>query len=286
MKISPDEERHLPVRELRKDREWQIAKAKLTLYLHVPTQDWVGIIRQPNKSDIRFRDPDRDAILVQMEAETSKPPPRIVGYDGASRRFLYLYPGGFTNAAFEAGERGGKLQAGTILQPILDDAVTVVAALDLLKAARRHLDRGGQSPLHMTESSDLDAIWRADGGAYYVRAVRAWAASDRSEAFKLMHRACEGVRASWPMFTLYPALLNPTADAILRPSAAKNFASAVRSTFSKLYESDPSVAVYKEFIKLLDETATKIAELKPRDYIDLASFVWVSTSYSGDASPR
>ena len=286
MKLSATEELRIPVTDLAKDHEWEIGRAKLTLYHQVSTKDWVGIVRQPGKQDLRFRDPDRDTIIVEMEGETSKPPPKIVGYKGASDRFLFIYPGGFTNPAFEAGERGGKLEAGSILRPILDDGLPTQAALDLLRAARRCLDRGGQSPLHMTESSDLDAVWRGPGASQYVQAIRAWAGGDRQEAFKLMHRACEGGRTSWPMFTLYPALLSPNADAILRPAAVRTFSAAVQSVFLQRYDSDPSVVVYRAYLELLDEVASKLAALKPRDYIDLASFVWVSTSYSGDTAPR
>ena len=88
------------------------------------------------------------------------------------------------------------------------------------------------------------------------------------------------------MFTLYPALLSPNADAILRPAAVRTFSAAVQSVFLQRYDSDPSVVVYRAYLELLDEVASKLAALKPRDYIDLASFVWVSTSYSGDTAPR
>ncbi len=88
------------------------------------------------------------------------------------------------------------------------------------------------------------------------------------------------------MFTLYPALISPSADAILRPMPAKTFAIAVKSVFAKLYESEPSVSIYEDYIALLDHTGEALADLAPRDYIDLVSFVWVSTSYPADTKPR
>jgi len=269
-----------------RDKEWEIGKAKLTLYKHNQNDAWFGIIRQSSKLDLRFSGNDRDGLITEMEADVSKPPPKIVGYAGAMERFLFLYPGGFTNVAFEAGERGGKLEAGATLQPLLDDGLDDGEAIALLKSARRILERGGQSPLHMTESSDLDIIWSGEGGADYVRGVKAWALGDRAVGIKLMFQACEGRRHSWPMFTLFPALLQPDTDAILRPSASQTFSHAVKSVFVKVYDPEPSVSTYTAFLELLNDTSKHIAELGPRDYIDLASFVWVSTSYSADAAPR
>ena len=101
-----------------------------------------------------------------------------------------------------------------------------------------------------------------------------------------MMRELEGGRCSWPMVTLFPALLSPTTNAILRPEPAKTFARAVRSTFAEIYDPQPSAAVHEAYLRLLDETATRISELGPRDYIDLARFVWVATSYPANADPR
>jgi hypothetical protein len=286
MKIDSKSAVPLSLAELEPGRPWKIGKSDLAVYRHIPTGEWIGIVRYPNRTPVRFRNVTLDLLIEEMEEITTKPPPPIVGFAGASERFRYLYPGDFKNTAFEKGERGGKLDAGAVLKPILNEKMNDIEAVRLLRNARRILDKGGQSPLHMTEGLDLDAIWSSGKGSIFVHGLRAWCAGERAEAIDLLHRACEGRRSSWPMFTLYPALISPEKEAILRPTAAKKFALGVNSLFAKAYESQPSLTVYKGYLDLLDQTSEKIAHLEPRDYIDLASFVWVSTSYSADVKPR
>ncbi|MGI8840870.1 MAG: hypothetical protein ACR2F8_08860, partial [Caulobacteraceae bacterium] len=238
MKLTQAEHRRHPIKELTDKREWKIGKAELTLYRHDPTGEWIGTIRKGGGPSQSTGD-DKDQLIAEMEAETSPPPPPIRGYKGAIERFLYLYPGGFENAAFLRGERGAKVEAGDQLKPHLDSKTTDEEAVVLLRAARALLNRGGQSPLHMTESSDLDAVWRGPSMSTYIHALRAFAAGDRLEGFRMSRRALDGVRCSWPMVTLFPALLRRTAEAVLRPEAIKTYAHAVRSAFAEIYEPEP-----------------------------------------------
>ncbi len=285
MKLTQAEHRRHPLKELTKGTPWKIGKSELNLYRHDPTGDWIGEIRKGAVIS-QFVGDDKDQLIAEMEAETSPPPPPIKGYKGAIDRFLYLYPEGFENAAFLRGERGGKIEAGDKLKPLLDPKTTDEEAVVLLRAARALLNRGGQSPLHMTESSDLDAVWSGTSMSTYIHALRAFGIGDRLEGFRISRWAMDGVRCSWPMVTLFPALLCPTSEAVLRPEAAKTYARAVRSAFAEIYEREPNLAVYEAFVALLDETAKEIATLNPRDYIDLVSFVWVATSYSAKEHPR
>jgi len=285
MKLPQAEHRRHPVSELHDKVERTVGKSHLTVYRHKPSGSWLGVLKKGAVTS-QFVGDDKDDLIAEMEAETSPPPPPIKGYAGAIARFLYLYPKGFENPIFLTGERGGKLEAGRQLQPLLNPNVSDEEAVALLRSARSVLNRGRQSPLHMTESSDLDAVWRSSQVGYHVRALRAFVTGDRVEGFRLTDRALEGRRCSWPMVTLFPALLLPDRDAVLRPEAVKTYARSVRSAFAGIYESEPNVAVYEAFLTLLDETAKEIATLRPRDYIDLASFVWVVTSYSANELPR
>ena len=156
----------------------------------------------------------------------------------------------------------------------------------LLKAARAALNKGGQSPLHMTESSDLDTVWRSRASERFVHGLRCFAAGERREGFDLLEGAMVGGRFTWPMVTVFPALLTPSSDAVLRPEAVKTFARAVGSTFAGIYEPKPGLKIYEAYLEMLDETRERVKALGPGDFIDLASFVWVSTSYSASTVPR
>lgn len=285
MKITA-EEALLPVADLAKAEPWDIGKFKLTAFQHVPSGDWLGKVAPPNRAPMFFRNVAFEDLVAEMEAVTNRPPPKIVGYAGALARFRQIYPEGFGGAAFDGCERAGKLEAGRALSCLPDEQTPDAEAIAALRLAKRILDRGKQSPLHMLEAADLEAVWASDKASHYIRGLRSWIAGDRVEGFRLLHRACEGRRASWPMFALFPALTAPSNDAILRPTATKTFAVAVRSSFVQIYESSPSAAVYEAYLHLLDQTADAIKDQAPRDYVDLSSFVWVATSYAADEQPR
>jgi hypothetical protein len=284
MKISAEEAR-FPVRDLSKAEPWVIGKFQLSAYKHVPSGDWLGKVDAPTRSTAFFRNSDFDALVAEMEAVTDRPPPKIIGYSGAIARFRQIYPAGIGGTAFDSSERCGKLEAGKVLARLYHDQTPDSEAIAALRLAKRTLDAGKQAPLHMLEAADLEAVWAGDKAGLFVRGLRSWIAGDRPEGFRLLHRACDGRRASWPMFTIFPGLADPNKDAILRPNAVKTFATAVRSSFLQIYESSPSLPVYEAFLQMLDQAAEAIVEERPRDYVDLASFLWVATSYPADTPP-
>ena len=285
MRRPPDQHLRPPIGELEKDRVWDVGKASLSLYRRIPTGTWIGALRK-GATVHQFTGENRQALIEEMEAETSAPPPPIRGYSGAAERFLQIYPGGFSNPAFQEGERGGKLAAGNILRPLLNPETAVEDAVMLLKAARAALNKAGQSPLHMTESSDLDTVWHSRASERFIHGLRCFAAGERREGFELLEGAMVEGRFTWPMVTLFPALLTPRSDAVLRPEAVKTFARAVGSTFAGIYEPKPDLKIYEAYLDMLNETRERVKALLPSDFIDLASFVWVSTSYSASTAPR
>ncbi len=128
MKLTQAEHRRHPLKELADKEEWEIGKAVLTLYRHDPTGVWIGTIRKGAVIS-QFIGDDKDQLVAEMETETSPPPPPIRGYEGAIERFRYLYPEGFQNAAFLRGERGGKVEAGDNLKPLLGSKMPFARSL-------------------------------------------------------------------------------------------------------------------------------------------------------------
>jgi hypothetical protein len=73
----------------------------------------------------------------------------------------------------------------------------------------------------------------------------------------------------------------------LKPEATKDFAERVGHKFANEYEARLALPVYESLLDLAAKTAAELAELKPRDRIDVQSFIWVVGDYKeGREQPR
>ena len=71
----------------------------------------------------------------------------------------------------------------------------------------------------------------------------------------------------------------------LKPEVTKDFAARVGHRFASEYDPRLDAAVYESLLDLTARTATELADLKPRDRIDVQSFIWVIGGYKDDKEP-
>lgn len=85
--------------------------------------------------------------------------------------------------------------------------------------------------------------------------------------------------ASWPNLTFFPFIAQPTKHIILKPSAMK--VAAAELSFDLEYSSRPTFTTYENLLELAELVREGIADLKPRNYHDLQTFLYVigSTEY-------
>ncbi len=69
----------------------------------------------------------------------------------------------------------------------------------------------------------------------------------------------------------------------LKPEATKDFAARVGHRFATDYESRLDMKVYDCLLDLTAETAGELADLRPRDRIDVQSFIWVVGGYEEES---
>ena len=65
----------------------------------------------------------------------------------------------------------------------------------------------------------------------------------------------------------------------LTPESTKDFAERVGHRFAREYEPTLSLPVYESLLDLATKTETAIADLHPKDRIDVQSFIWVVGDY-------
>lgn len=78
---------------------------------------------------------------------------------------------------------------------------------------------------------------------------------------------------SWPILTYFPFIAQPEKYIILKPSAMKAAAQAL--SFDLDYSSQPNVSTYTNLLEMANQVKAAISDLRPRDYHDVQTFLWV-----------
>jgi hypothetical protein len=89
--------------------------------------------------------------------------------------------------------------------------------------------------------------------------------------------------AKWTAATYLPFLWRPETQMFLKPEVTKSFAERVGHRFANDYSPRLDPSVYRSLLDLAAATEREIAELAPRDRIDLQSFIWVVGEYGVEA---
>jgi hypothetical protein len=92
--------------------------------------------------------------------------------------------------------------------------------------------------------------------------------------------------AKWTVVTYLPFLWRPEEHMFLKPEAMTDFAARVGHRFASDYDPSLDIAVYESLLDLALRTSDELAELKPRDRIDVQSFIWVVGNYKEDVAPQ
>jgi hypothetical protein len=81
---------------------------------------------------------------------------------------------------------------------------------------------------------------------------------------------------TWPMVTVWGFIAQPEKHIFLKPNVTRRAADAYGHTFP--YVSKPSWPVYRDMLEFAERIRKDNGDLRPRDMIDLQSFIWVQGS--------
>jgi hypothetical protein len=81
---------------------------------------------------------------------------------------------------------------------------------------------------------------------------------------------------TWPLVTVFGFIAQPDTHLFLKPTVTRAAARAYGFDFH--YESRPNWTTYAEALRFADLLRRDLRDLKPRDMIDLQSFMWVQGS--------
>jgi hypothetical protein len=212
----------------------------------------------------------------------------------ARRKFLRRFPGGFHDETYLAWERDYKWEAHRLWVERIGGKHQFRAKLDEGRHAELAAEavriESSRALLFSFEKMALrDAVVRSSVGAVaFADGLYDWLHGPGGEAVRferwvevVQHLPRRQTRvATWPVLTVFGFIARPRVHCYLKPQATRRAAEACGYDLD--YSSRPSWSTYNSLLDLCATVRHELADLRPRDMIDIQSFLWVlgSDEYS------
>lgn len=259
-------------------REAKLDKSILRLVEH--NKSYTGLVIAENAIRVRIEGEKADDVWRRLHDEAGKANPGYFGYDGARMRFLRFFPNGCQSEGYSREERDYKLAAKSKLDAAapLDKARDGEGFGEAVLAAYR-----ATNLLSPFEKTRLQDVLRGPNADRFVTAAARFASGEGKKALLDMTEVLKPHdSAKWTVVTYLPFLWRPEAHMFLKPEVTKDFASRVGHRFAHDYSPQLDMPVYESLLDLVQRTEKEIADLQPRDRIDIQSFIWVVGDYNED----
>jgi len=210
------------------------------------------------------------------------------GASRCRRKFLRFFPKGFRDETYIDWERGYKARAHEAWIEELGPApfAELVASGRFEEIAARAVRIESRTNLLFSfEKMALrDAVRSRAGARRFSEGLgallhRGGDADDRFE------RWCETVALlprrktrvlTWPVVTVFPFLARPKEHIFFKPAVTRR--AADRYGFELDYRPRPGAAAYRGLLRFAATVRRDLRDLRPRDMIDVQSFLWVQGS--------
>jgi hypothetical protein len=205
----------------------------------------------------------------------------------AQRKFFRYFPGGFYDQTYLDWERDYKLRATERFRTELAPSELrglIRAGRHAEVAARAVAIEARTNLLYSFEKMALrDAIRSRRAAALFAEGLLAFTTGAPSKAS--FDRWCDVVASlprrqtrvfTWPVVTVFGFLARPDVHLFLKPTVTKRAAAAYGFDFR--YASGPNWETYASLIEFAALVRRDARSFRPRDMIDLQSFIWVQGS--------
>jgi hypothetical protein len=208
----------------------------------------------------------------------------------ARRKFLRFFPGGFRDETYLDWERSYKWETHERWQEALDrdEFRRLLRAREFSEVAARAVrveQRSRHSMIFSFEKMALrDAVKSADGAGAFSEGLYEFL-HGRGRIERRFERWVETVGAlprrqtrvlTWPLVTVFGFIAQPAMHMFLKPNVTRAAAQAYGFDFR--YRSRPNWETYASLLQFAATVRRDVRDLRPRDMIDLQSFIWVQGS--------
>jgi len=208
----------------------------------------------------------------------------------ARRKFLRYFPGAFRDQTYLEWERDYKCETHQRWEEALsrDKFRRLLAKRAYAEVAARAVrteQRSRHSMIFSFEKMALrDAVKSAAGAARFAQGVYDFL-HGRGDAERRFERWCAVVSGlprrqtrvlTWPLVTVFGFIAQPDQHIFLKPTVTKRAAEAYGYDFR--YQSKPNWETYSSLLDFAETLRRDLRDLRPRDMIDIQSFIWVQGS--------
>jgi len=209
-------------------------------------------------------------------------------FERALHKFLRRFPGGFRDETYLAWERDYKWEAhqewiAALSEEVFRKLLRKEAYKDIATKAVKI--ESGRSLLFSFEKMALRDAVRSDAGAKqfaeglftFLHGKKPLPRRFGDWVTCIEHLPRKQTRVlTWPLVTVFSFIAVPATHIFLKPNTTKEAARKLELPFA--YQSRPNWATYRSYLTLAEITRKCIRDLKPRDMIDIQSFLWVQGS--------
>ena len=206
----------------------------------------------------------------------------------ARRKFLRFFPDGFRGEKYREWERGYKWEAHQRWREALGpgDFRRLLAAKQFAEVAARAVRIESRTNLLFSfEKMALrDAVRPEAGARAFAEGLDAFLhrSDGGAEAFDRWVEVLAGLPRrqtrvlTWPLATVFGFLAQPDRHFFLKPNVTRRAARAYG--YERPYRSRPSGELYAALLAFARRVKRDLRDLRPRDLIDVQSFLWVQGS--------
>lgn len=213
---------------------------------------------------------------------------RLSGPERSRRKFLKFFPHGFQDEAYLDWERGYKWKAHERWREQLGDGELrrLVQERAYDEVARRAVQIESRTNLLFSfEKMALrDGVKSMAGAKRFAESLLDFLHGDESEQerFSRWARAIGDLPRrqtrvlTWPVTTVFGFIGAPERHLFVKPNVMRRAAEAYE--YDVEYTSRPGWATYASMLGFAERVRQDLHDLKPRDMIDIQSFLWVQGS--------
>lgn len=208
--------------------------------------------------------------------------------DRCRRKFLRFFPNGFEDEKYIAWERGYKWQAHEKWNEMLNHAEyqSLLRKKEFSEIANRAVKI--ESPTNLVFSFEKmalrDAVRLPEGAQIFAEGLYDFlhGAGKTEHKFKQWIEIVERLPKkqsrvlTHPIVTVFGFIAQPEKHIFLKPKVTQTAAREYGFDFQ--YQSKPSWETYAGLLEFADQIKSDLKDLKPRDMIDIQSFIWVQGS--------
>jgi hypothetical protein len=228
--------------------------------------------------------------MVRTSRSLPTPPSGLPGALRCRRKFLRQFPGGFHDPTYLDWERDYKWETHRYWQQTLPRATfrrLLSEGQDAEAAARamRVEQRSRHSMLFSFEKMALRDALRAPEGAHdFAHGLYDFLHGHQAleHRFERWVALIDGLPRrqtrvlTWPLVTVFGFIAQPRRHMFMKPNTMR--AAARAYGYDLPYRSRPSWETYRSLLAFVELVRRDLEDLRPRDMIDLQSFLWVQGS--------